>query len=282
MSLVSPQMVKELRERTGVGMGKCKEALEAAKGDINEAIDILRRTGMASAVKKESRDTNEGVIVSAEDANSIILVEFRAETDFVVQNDRFKTFVQHVTHDALKHRVQSVEALLSQKCSHHAAITVDEYRAEQVQSLGENIKISKVALVQKVKDHSFGVYSHMGGKILTLVEIKGDAHQAELAKAIAMHVAAEAPEYLNPEDVPQEILDKEADIARSQVIGKPEQIQEKIIQGKLNAYYDQFCLTRQKYVRDNAHTVQQILEEAGKKQGKQLSIVRFYRWQIGV
>jgi len=282
MSLVSPQMVKELRERTGVGMGKCKEALEAAKGDINEAIDILRRTGMASAVKKESRDTNEGVIVSAEDANSIILVEFRAETDFVVQNDRFKTFVQHVTHDALKHHVHSVEALLSQKCSHHAAITVDEYRAEQVQSLGENIKISKVALVQKVKDHSFGVYSHMGGKILTLVEIKGDAHQAELAKAIAMHVAAEAPEYLNPEDVPQEILDKEADIARSQVIGKPEQIQEKIIQGKLNAYYDQFCLTRQKYVRDNAHTVQQILEEAGKKQGKQLSIVRFYRWQIGV
>lgn len=282
MSLVSPQLVKELRERTGVGMGKCKEALEAAKGDINEAIDILRRTGMASAVKKESRDTNEGIIVSADDATHVVLVEFRAETDFVVQNDRFKSFVQNVLHDAIKYHISSVEALLSHKCSHHSSITIDEYRAEQVQSLGENIKIAKLVLLPKAHDHSIGVYSHMGGKILTLVEIKGDAHQAELAKSIAMHVAAEAPEYLNPEDVPQEIIEKESEIARSQVIGKPEQIQNKIIEGKLNAFYDQFCLNRQKYVRDNAYAVHQVVEEAGKKQGKNLSIVRFYRWQIGV
>lgn len=282
MTAISPQLVKELRERTGVGMGKCKEALEAAKGDINEAIDILRRTGMASAVKKESRDTNEGVIVAAEDAAHLALVEFRAETDFVVQNDRFKAFVSHVVHDALKHKSHSVDALYATKCSHQPAITIDEYRAEQVQSLGENIKVSQVAMLTKHKDHSYGVYSHMGGKILCVVEIKGDADQAELAKAVAMHVAAEAPEFLNPEDVPHDVIEKESEIARSQVIGKPEQIQEKIVQGKLNAYYDQFCLNRQKYVRDNAHTVQQIVEEAGKKIGKNLAIVRFYRWQIGV
>lgn len=282
MSLVTPQLVKELRERTGVGMGKCKEALDAAKGDINEAIDILRRTGMASAVKKESRDTNEGVIVSAEDAAHLVLIEFRAETDFVVQNDRFKSFVQNVLHDALKHKAHSVEQLLAIKCSHHEGITIDEYRAEQVQSLGENIKVSKIAFINKEKDHTYGVYSHMGGKILTMVEIKGDAHQQDLAKSIAMHVAAEAPDYLNPEDVPSDILEKEAEIARSQVIGKPEQIQEKIVQGKLNAFYDQFCLNRQKYVRDNAFAVHQVVEEAGKKLGKNLAIVRFYRWQIGV
>jgi elongation factor Ts len=282
MTVVSPQMVKELRERTGVGMGKCKEALEAAKGDINEAIDILRRTGMASAVKKESRDTNEGVIVASEDAAHLAIVEFRAETDFVVQNDRFKAFVAHVVKDALKNQCHTVEALYASKCSHHHGITVDEYRAEQVQSLGENIKVAQVALMTKHHDHSYGVYSHMGGKILCVVEIKGDAGQADLAKAIAMHVAAEAPEYLRPEDVSQEIIHKESEIARSQVIGKPEAIQQKIIEGKLNAFYDQYCLLRQKYVRDNAHSVAQIVEEAGKKIGKNLSIVRFYRWQIGV
>ncbi len=282
MSLVTPQLVKELRERTGVGMGKCKEALEAAKGDINEAIDILRRTGMASAVKKESRDTNEGVIVSLEDAHHIFLLEVKAETDFVVQNERFKAFVQNVLTDGLKMKVHSLEQLLALKCSHHAGITVDEYRAEQVQSLGENIKISKVALIEKTKDSSFGVYSHMGGKILTLVEIKGDSHQQELAKAIAMHIAAEAPEYLNAEDVPQDVIEKESEIAKSQVIDKPKQIQDKIVQAKVNAFYEQVCLNRQKYVRDNSHTVQQIVEEAGKKHGKSLAIVRFYRWQIGV
>jgi len=282
MSSVSPQLVKELRERTGVGMGKCKEALEAAKGDINEAIDILRRTGMASAVKKESRDTNEGVCVALEDASHVLLAEFRAETDFVVQNDRFKAFVKNVTHDALHHHVHSVEALMSLKCSHHPVITIDEYRAEQIQSLGENIKISKIELLHKAKDHSYGYYTHMGGKILTLVEIQGDAHQQELAKAIAMHVAAEAPDYLNPEDVSQEIIEKETEIAKSQVIGKPEQVQEKIVQGKLNSFYDQYCLNRQKYVRDNALSVKQVVDEAAKKIGKNLSIVRFYRWQIGV
>ena len=282
MSVITAELVKELRERTGVGLAKCKAALEEANGNVEKAIEDLRKAGIASAVKKESRDTNEGVIVSAEDANYVVLVEFRAETDFVVQNDRFKTFVHNVLHDAIKYHVSSVEALLAHKCSHHSSITVDEYRAEQVQSLGENIKISRLALVPKVKDHSIGVYSHMGGKIVTLVEIKGDAHQAELAKAIAMHVAAEAPDYLNPEDVPQEMIEKESEIARSQVIGKPEQIQDKIVQGKLNAFYDQFCLNRQKYVRDNAFSVHQIVEEAGKKHGKHLSIVQFYRWQIGV
>ncbi len=281
MTVVSAQLIKELRERTGVGMGKCKEALEAAKGDINEAIDILRKTGMASAVKKESRDTNEGLVVSLEDAGHIFIMEVRAETDFVVQNDRFKTFVDRVLAEGLQHRAHSLEQLLVLRCS-HGDFSVDEYRAEQVQSLGENIKIARVALIAKQSDHSYGIYSHMGGKILTLVDIQGDGHKEELAKAIAMHVAAESPDYLNPADVPAEIISKEKEIARSQVSGKPEPIQEKIIQGKLDAFYDQVCLNRQKYVRDNSSSVEQVVQEAGKKDGKSLKIVAFYRWQIGV
>ena len=281
MSLVTAQMVKELRERTGVGMGKCKEALEAAKGDISEAIDILRRTGMASAVKKEARDTNEGVILSNEDAHHLVIVEFKAETDFVVQNERFKTFVHNTAKDALKHQTKTVEALSLVKCSHNDSMTVDEYRAEQIQSLGENIRISRVAFITKEKDHSYGVYSHMHGKIFTMVDIKGASDQQELAKAIGMHIAAEAPEYVSPEEIPHEVIAKEDDIARSQVEGKPTQIQDKIVLGKLNAFYDQVCLTRQKYVRDSSLTVAQVVEAEGKKLGKTLSIIRFFRWQIG-
>jgi elongation factor Ts len=262
-------------------MGKCKEALESAKGDINEAIDILRRTGMASAVKKEARDTNEGVILSYEDAHHLVIVEFKVETDFVVQNERFKTFAHNTAKDALKHHTKTVEELLAVKCSHHDSITVDEYRAEQIQSLGENIRVSRVAFITKENNHSYGVYSHMHGKIFTMVELKGASDQQELAKAIGMHIAAESPEYVRPEEIPHDVIAKEDDIARSQVEGKPAQIQDKIVLGKLSAFYDQVCLTRQKYVRDSSMTVEQVVEEAGKKMGKTLSIVRFFRWQIG-
>ncbi|MCF7806280.1 MAG: translation elongation factor Ts [Simkaniaceae bacterium] len=279
MSNVTASMVKELRDRTGVGMGKCKEALDKANGDIEEAINILRKAGMASAVKKESRETNEGMVNFVEDDHSIAIVEINAETDFVVQNERFQEFAKMVAEELLKHQSTDLDQFLT--CQTSSGMTVDECRAEQIQSLGENLRIRRIELIKKPANHSFGVYSHMGGKILSLVEIAGSDQEQELARGIAMHVAAEFPEYLSPEEVPADIKAREDDIARNQVQNKPANIQDKIVEGKLNAFFDQVCLIRQKYVRDPSMTIEQVIAAKGKQEGKALTLHRFLRWQIG-
>ncbi|HEX2579217.1 MAG TPA: translation elongation factor Ts [Rhabdochlamydiaceae bacterium] len=278
---ITPDMVKELRERTGVGMGKCKEALDQAQGDMEKAIDLLRKAGMASAVKKEGRETKEGMVVTAENKGNIALVEINAETDFVVQNDRFKQFAQDIAKEAADTKPASLEAFVQQKFSKDPALTIDEYRAVVMQSLGENIRIRRLQLFPKSSSDSIAIYSHMGGKIVTLVEVEGAAGQETLARDIAMHIAAEAPDYLNPEEVPADIKAREEEIARGQVAGKPAAIMDKIVEGKLKAFYDQVCLLRQKYVKDNAITVENLVANEGKRLGMPLKIRRFVRWQIG-
>lgn len=278
---VSAQMVMELRKRTGVGMSKCKEALSEANGDIEEAIHILRKKGMASAVKKGSRETNEGVVGVGESDSAAYLVEVNAETDFVVQNDRFKEFLKNICDEVAKTNPPTVETFLGQKYSRNDALTIDEYRAETVQTLGENIQIKRLQGFKKEGDCSVGIYSHMGGKIVCLVEIKGANNVQDLAKEVAMHVAAEAPEYLKPEDVTSDVLEREEEIARSQIKNKPPEIVEKIVKGKLNAYYEQACLVNQKFVKDPSKSVAAYVAEEGKKAGKTLEVVAFVRWQIG-
>lgn len=281
MGNVTPQLIKELRERTGVGMGKCKVALEEAEGDLDKAIENLRKAGMASAVKKEGREANEGLIGIGENEQSIALVEVNSETDFVAQNEKFKQFLHDLTQEAVALQPKNLESFLSQKCKHDPSITIDQYRALIVQSLGENIQIKRIKLLPKSKDISIGVYSHMGGKIVTAVELTGGEGNEILARDIAMHVAAEAPDYLTAEDVPSEIKEREKDIARSQVKNKPENIVEKIVEGKLKAFYDQFCLLHQKYVKDNTITIAELLEKESKAAGKTLKVKSFLRWQIG-
>ncbi|MDN3504945.1 MAG: translation elongation factor Ts [Rhabdochlamydiaceae bacterium] len=279
MSNVTASMVKELRDRTGVGMGKCKKALDEAKGDVEEAISILRKSGMASAEKKQSRDTNEGMIGFKESDSHVAIVEINAETDFVVQNERFQAFVEDLCAAALENKPTSVEEFSSVQMQN--GMSVEEYRADHIQTLGENIKVRKVSIMSKEGDTSIGVYSHMGGKIVATVEIVGSSEATEFARAVAMHVAAEFPEYLSPEGIPADIIARETDIAKDQVKTKPENIQEKIIQGKLAAFYDQNCLLRQKYIRDPSKTVAAVVEEEGKKLGKTLTLKSFTRWQIG-
>lgn len=278
---VTPAMVKELRERTGVGMGKCKEALDQANGDMEKAIDLLRKAGMASAVKKEGRETKEGIIASAESKDAIALVELNAETDFVVQNDRFRQFAQDVALEVATTKPASLETFLEQKFSKDSSLTIDQYRAIVMQSLGENIKIKRLQIFPKSDNQSLGIYSHMGGKIVTLVELEGGAGQEALAREIAMHVAAESPDYLKPDEVPADVKAREEEIARGQVVGKPAEIVDKIVQGKLKAYYDQVCLLCQKFVKDNSMTITALVENEGKKVGKPLAIRRFIRWKVG-
>ena len=279
MSQVTAEMVKKLRDRTGVGMGKCKKALEEAGGDIENAIDLLRKAGMASAVKKESRETNEGTIAFAQNGEAIAIVEINAETDFVVQNDKFKLFAKTICEAALKACPSSIEELSALEVE--GGHTIEAYRAEHIQSLGENLKLSRLLIVPKHENRSYGLYSHMKGMILALVEVDGASDQEALARDIAMHATAEDPEYLRPEDVPQEALDREMAIAKEQMKGKPDNVIDKILEGKKRAFYDQICLTKQKFVKDSSVSVEKHVENVGKEAGKTLSVSRYVRWQVG-
>lgn len=281
MSKVTADMVKELRERTGVGMGKCKEALDACGGDMEKAIDHLRKAGMASAVKKEGREVNEGLIGHSESNSAVSLVEVNSETDFVAQNDRFKQFIKDIAQDAADTMPASLDALLSQKFSKDPSVSIDEFRALTVQSLGENIRVKRVLVMPKSPDISIGVYSHMGGKIVTSVTLTGGQGHEALARELAMHVAAESPDYLNPEEVPADVKAREEDIAREQVKGKPANIADKIVEGKIKAYYDQACFVCQKYIKDNSMSVAEFVAAEAKKLGKNITVQSFKRWKVG-
>jgi len=272
---ISAGMIKELRERTGVGMTQCKEALVHTSGDMDEAINYLRKKGMATAVKKASREAKEGKIAFAEADDSIALVEVSAETDFVANNERFVEFLDSIAQEIVKTKPDSLEAFLKQPFSKDSSMTVEEYQGTLVQAIGENIQVKRFVLFPKESGKTFGVYSHMGGKIVTLVEMQGDAKN--VAKDVAMHAAAASPEYLNPESVPEEVNEHERSIAREQLKGKPENIMEKILEGKLNAFYDDVCLTRQKFVKDDSISVGEYVAS----NGQDLKVTKFIRWSVG-
>lgn len=278
---VTPAMIKELRDRTGVGMGKCKEALEVSKGDMELAIANLRKAGIATAVKKEGRATNEGMIGTAENGQTVSLVEINAETDFVIRNERFQEFLRNIAEEVAVTRPASLEAFLQQKYSKDPALTIDQYRSTIVQTIGENIQIKRIKAIPKGSEKSIGTYIHLGGKIVTLVEISGSSAFVDLAKDIAMHVAAASPEYLAPEKVPQEVIAHEKDIAQSQIKNKPANIIDKIVDGKLNAFYDSACLTRQKYIRDDSVSIADLVNKRAKDTGKPAAVTDFLRWSIG-
>jgi elongation factor Ts len=281
MKEITPDMVKELRERTGVGMGKCKEALVLSEGDMEKAIDHLRKAGMAAGVKKEGRETKEGLILTGEDKHTLILAEANAETDFVAQNDRFKHFLHDVVKQALESQPKSLEDLIQQPYYKDRSITIDQYRNLVIQALGENIQLRRVKVIHRHPNSSYGIYSHMGGKLVVVVEIDGAPDQDGIAKEIAMHVAAENPDYLKPEEIPAHALAREEEIARAAVKDKPENVVEKIVAGKMKAFIDQVCLVHQKYVKDSSVTVQQFLDACAKKIGKPLAIRCFWRWKVG-
>ncbi len=281
MSAVTATMIKELRERTGIGMGKCKEALEEAHGDMELAIANLRKSGMLSAAKKEGRETKEGMIGAASNNQRIALVEISAETDFVVKNDRFKQFLETIAAEIAATNPNSLESFMNQRYSQDSELTIDQYRATVVQAIGENIQIKRLLVVPKTANHSYGVYSHLGGKIVVIIDIEGSDKEEELAKNIALHTAAAAPEYLAPEKVPAHILEQEKEIARAQVKDKPAQIIDKIVEGKIKSFNEMNCLLFQKYIKDDKLTIKEVVDQQGKASGRPLTIVNFWRWTTG-
>lgn len=260
MTAITAKLVSELRERSGAGMMDCKKALVENSGDIEAAVEYLRKTGLAKADKKASRVAAEGLIAAASANGQAVLVEINSETDFVSKAPNFKEFTDSVANVALTFGAADVDALKA--TAFPTGGTVEEATKTQIATIGENIQVRR--MVRIANDGPLATYLH-GGRIGVIVALKGGSE--ELAKGIAMHVAAMNPPHIKPEDVPAEFLAKEKDIALSQMTdkdkAKPAEILEKIIAGKINKIVSEVTLVGQPYVLDTNVTVGDALKKEG-------------------
>lgn len=271
---VTTGLIKELRERTGAGMLDCKKALEENAGDIEKAIDWLREKGIAKAAKKSGRVAAEGLVFGAvtSDRKKGAILEFNSETDFVAKNDEFKSFGEKLVELSLKHDVTSEDEL---KALEVDGKKVDDILTELIAKIGENMNIRRLTYVET--PGFVETYIHLGGKVGVLLNIDGEPtpENIEKARGVAMHIAAMDPKYLTPDQVTTDDLEREREISRKQLEeeGKPAQIIEKILEGKMRKFYEENCLVSQKYVRDDSKTIQQFVDP--------LQIIGFDRYKVG-
>lgn len=272
MAAVTAAMVKELRERTGLGMMECKKALVEADGDIEKAIDDMRKSGQAKAAKKAGRTAAEGgVVIATNDANTVaVMVEINSETDFVARDDNFLNFCDKVANAALAAGETDAAKIAELKLEDGS--TVEEARQALVQKIGENIQVRRAAKLET--DGAIGAYVH-GGRIGVLVALKGG--DAELGKDVAMHVAAVNPMVISGDQVPAEVLEKEKEIIRAQpdMEGKPAEIVEKMLGGRINKFLKEVSLLDQPFVKDPNTTVGALVKGAGAE------VVAFERLVVG-
>jgi elongation factor Ts len=270
---ISASLVKELRERTGAGMMECKRALVETGGDMDQAVDVLRKSGQAKADKKAGRIAAEGVITAllSEDGQAAVMLEINCETDFVAGDDKFNDFVSRVAQTALFKKLDDVTAL-GETNMVDSEQTVEQVRKELITTIGENIQIRRI--VRMESGNQLAYYLH-GKRIGVLVELTGGDEQ--LGKDIAMHIAASNPMVIDKADVPQEAIDKEKEIftAQAQESGKPAEIIEKMIVGRINKFLDEVSLAGQPFVKDPNIKVGQLLKD------KQAQVVRFERFEVG-
>ncbi len=261
--------IKQLRERTGAGIIDCKKALEEANGNPEEAIEILRKKGISKAAKRADAEANEGIIKLAtnEEKNEGYILEVNSETDFVAKNEQFQNFADQVIKIIQEKKPANLEELLSLGMGDN---TIKENLEELSGTIKEKLVIGKFDILQSPTVAS---YSHMGGKIGALVGLDKEGEH-DLAADIAMQVAAAEPKYLKPEEVPQEEIDKEKAVYKEQLKqeGKPENIIDKIVEGKINKYFSEVCLIKQEFIKDDKKTVEQILGDIG--------IERFIRYSL--
>ena len=268
---VTAAMVKELRERTGAGMMECKKALVEADGNMETAVEILRKSGLAQANKKSARVAAEGKIVlsSSEDGSQFVMVEINCETDFVAKDENFNAFADAVARNALEMDGSDITELMETEID---GSTVEQARQVLVAKIGENVQVRRFVRVSS--DDILGSYVH-GGRIGVCVEISGG--DAELARDLAMHVAALSPEYISMDDVPEAVLNKEKSFLISQAAdsGKPPEIIEKMVTGRLRKHLAQITLLGQPFVKDGDVTVGQLLTQ------KDASVKGFNRLAVG-
>jgi elongation factor Ts len=268
---ITASLVKELRERSGAGMMECKKALTENAGDVDAAMEYLRKTGLAKADKKSGRVAAEGRIAVAQDGGRAVLVEINSETDFVAKDENFVGFSDAVAKAALSSGAADAEALKSAALGN--GDTVENGRLALVAKVGENVQVRRLV---RVDGDNVAAYLH-GGRIGVLVNLKGGS--AELARGLAMHVAAMNPPFVSPAQVPSEVAAKEKEIALAQMTdkdrAKPAEIQEKMVAGKINKVLAEMCLTGQAYVMDTNTTVEQALKKEGAE------VIGFERIAVG-
>ena len=264
--------VKELRDKTGAGMLDCKKALEATNGNMNEAIDWLREKGISKAEKKASRVAAEGLCKIVTDGNKAVILEVNSETDFVAKNEEFTNFVDYLANTILANNLKTHEEVLSFDDNGE---TIEAKLVALTAKIGEKLSFRRHELVEKNDDEVFGSYLHMGGKIGALVVLADTS--LEVAKDVAMHVAAMAPVCATRSDVPADMVDHESKVIKEQVMneGKPADIAEKMVTGRLNKFYKEICLEEQEFIKDSSVNVGTFVKNNGG------SIVSMIRYAVG-
>lgn len=264
--------VKELRDKTGAGMLDCKKALEATNGNMNEAIDWLREKGISKAEKKASRVAAEGLCKIVTDGNKAVILEVNSETDFVAKNEEFTNFVDYLANTILANNLKTHEEVLSFDDNGE---TIEAKLVALTAKIGEKLSFRRHELVEKNDNEVFGSYLHMGGKIGALVVLADTS--SEVAKDVAMHVAAMAPVCATRSDVPTDMVDHESKVIKEQVMneGKPADIAEKMVTGRLNKFYKEICLEEQEFIKDSSVNVGTFVKNNGG------SIVSMIRYAVG-
>ncbi len=270
--MVSASLVKDLREKTGAGMLDCKKALEATNGNIEEAIDWLREKGISKAAKKADRIAAEGVAAILIDGNDAVILEMNSETDFVAKNAEFQELVKVSLETIIKSDANSLEEVLNLPCE---GGNLNDFIIAKTAKIGEKLSLRRFAKVSKGDNESFGEYIHMGGKIAVLIVTEGTDEL--VAKDVAMHAAAMRPAYVSEEDVPSEVVEKEKTVLKEQAMneGKPAEIAEKMVNGRVQKFFKEICLEEQPFVKDSDVNVKTYVKNNGGK------IKSMYRFEVG-
>ncbi len=276
---ISAADVKQLRDRTGAGMMDCKRALTEAGGDMDEAVKVLRTQGLAAASKKAHRAASEGAVVVEGDDAKMVVLELNCETDFVARNPEFQEFAHALAQQALSSDATDVDEFLSQPFAGDAQHTVQEAISQVIATIGENIVLSRVAVIEAAPGHRLSSYVHGNGKIGVVVE-GSNAATEEALHDVALHVAASEPRFTTRDEVTDKVLQVEREIALKQAIdqGKPEHIAEKIVTGKMEKFFEQEVLLEQPFAKDTSKSVAQYLRDVG---GDEATVARFVRFRLG-
>ena len=270
--MISASLVKELREKTGAGMLDCKKALEANNGNIEASIDWLREKGISKAAKKADRIAAEGTAAILIEGNDAVILEVNSETDFVAKNEKFQTLVQTLLKAIIKSEAKTLEEAMTLPTSEG---TIEELITQATATIGEKLSFRRFDKVTKMDSEVFGEYIHMGGKIAVLTVIDGTSE--DVAKDVAMHAAAMRPNYIRIVDVPAEEVKKEKAVLTEQAMneGKPKEIAEKMVQGRIQKFYKEICLEEQPFVKDGDVNVKTYVKNHGGE------IKAMYRYEVG-
>lgn len=291
MANITASMVKELREASGAGMMDCKKALTATDGNMEEAIDFLRKNGQMKAAKKADRIAAEGLCMAivSDDEKRGVAVEVNSETDFVAKNEKFQNYVHQVAEQVMSTEESDLDAFLSENWKFDESKTVRDALTEQIAVIGENMKIRRFKKIAE-ENGFIGSYTHMGGKIVVLVDVVTDVVNdavKEMAKNVAMQAAAMRPQYCNQDEVDEEYLAKEKEIfmdaAKNEKPDAPEKVLTGIVMGRINKELKEICLMDQIYVKaeDGKHSVKQYIDEVAKANGAKITIKQFVRFETG-